>query len=239
MILWLLLLRRSWRSWWTTMIMAIYFRSSPSQFRIGPLSSWKSFKDTTTRLEGDADVLHCIPLSVSIPAFGSKNTHLNPWFNHRALAQGTSNLFLKPSKQTSMPEATWPSWHQMAFRRTFDARIHKCNSRIKIKKYKSKNKSIFINAHLLIFLTLVEMFLIIVSIEGHCFHFPPENVTSRHVQCNTSICLFLRRKLDSSWKLYKLSWMKTFNFAPSFTQCGKLTFSIVTGDLKQHWLTDR
>lgn len=32
-------LGRSWRSWWTTTIMAIYFRSSPSQCRIGPLCS--------------------------------------------------------------------------------------------------------------------------------------------------------------------------------------------------------
>lgn len=69
---WHLLLCRSWGSWWTTTIMATYFRSSPSQFRIGPLSSWKSFKDTTIRLEGDADVVYGITLGVSIPAFGSK-----------------------------------------------------------------------------------------------------------------------------------------------------------------------
>lgn len=40
---------RSWGFWWTTMTAAIYFRSSQSQFRIGPLCSWKSFRDITTR----------------------------------------------------------------------------------------------------------------------------------------------------------------------------------------------
>lgn len=47
--LWPFLPYRNWRSWWTTTTTAIYFKSSPSPFRIAPLCSWKSFRDTTIR----------------------------------------------------------------------------------------------------------------------------------------------------------------------------------------------
>lgn len=126
---------RSWRSWWTTTTAAIYFRSSPSQFRIAPLCSWKSFRGITTRWGH-----HWQPLQEEIyftahysrgqydNGCGVKRiwrqiTNLNAWFTHRASVQETSSLFLKPSKQTSTLEEIWLPWHQMEFQRTCDASI--------------------------------------------------------------------------------------------------------------------
>lgn len=40
---------RSCKFWWTTMITVTSSRSSPNQFRIDPLCSWRSFRGTTTR----------------------------------------------------------------------------------------------------------------------------------------------------------------------------------------------
>lgn len=169
MTLRLLLLRRSWRSWWTTMIMATYFKSSPSQFRIGPLSSWKSFKDTTTRLEGATDIL-------ALPS-PSAYQHLavTRWLKSIIHPQGFGAGNFK-----SLFEAIEADQHArgnltVLTSNGISKNIWCADPQMELssynKKYESKNKSMFINAHVVVFMTLVQMFLIAVSIEDHCFCF--------------------------------------------------------------------
>lgn len=126
---------RSWRSWWTTTTAAIYFRSSPSQFRIAPLCSWKSFRGITTRWGHHWQLLQeeiyftahysrgQYDNGCGVKRIWRQITNLNAWFTHRASVQETSSLFLKPSKQTSTLEEIWLPWHQMEFQRTCDASI--------------------------------------------------------------------------------------------------------------------
>lgn len=41
---------RAWASWWTMTTMDTYFKSSPNPSRTGPRCSWRSSRDTTTRV---------------------------------------------------------------------------------------------------------------------------------------------------------------------------------------------